>query len=57
MEKDFETENAVILGVSKDSQGSHKRFIEKKELIIKLLSDGQAENILSELESFKENKI
>ena len=57
MEKDFETENAVILGVSKDSQGSHKRFIEKKELTIKLLSDGQAENVLSELESFKENKI
>jgi thioredoxin-dependent peroxiredoxin len=43
LKKDFETENAVILGVSKDSQGSHKRFIEKKELTIKLLSDGQAD--------------
>jgi len=32
LEKDFETENAVIIGVSKDSQGSHKRFIEKKNL-------------------------
>jgi peroxiredoxin Q/BCP len=43
LKNDFETENAVILGVSKDSQGSHKRFIEKKELTIKLLSDGQAD--------------
>ena len=30
LENDFETENAVILGVSKDSLESHKRFIEKK---------------------------
>jgi peroxiredoxin Q/BCP len=42
LKKDFETKNAVILGVSKDSQESHKRFIEQKELKIKLLSDGQA---------------
>ncbi len=43
LKKDFETENAVILGVSKDSLESHKRFIEKKELTIKLLSDEQAD--------------
>jgi len=42
-EKGFETERAVILGVSKDSPESHKRFIEKKELKIKLLSDEQAD--------------
>lgn len=43
LKKDFEAENAVILGVSKDSPESHKRFIEKKELDIKLLSDKQAD--------------
>ena len=43
LKNDFEAENTVILGVSKDSQESHKRFIEKKELEIKLLSDRQAD--------------
>jgi thioredoxin-dependent peroxiredoxin len=43
LKADFEAENAVILGVSKDSLESHKRFIEKKELTIKLLSDKQAD--------------
>jgi thioredoxin-dependent peroxiredoxin len=43
LEKDFESENTVILGVSRDSLDSHKRFIEKKELKIKLLSDEQAD--------------
>jgi peroxiredoxin Q/BCP len=42
LRKDFEAENAVILGVSRDSIESHKRFIEKKEIKIKLLSDEQA---------------
>ena len=36
---DFESENAVVLGVSKDSVKSHVKFIEKKELGITLLSD------------------
>lgn len=40
---DFEAENAVILGVSRDSEESHRKFIEKKELKIKLLSDEQAD--------------
>ncbi|MBC7086186.1 MAG: peroxiredoxin [Methanomethylovorans sp.] len=35
----FEEEGAVILGVSKDSTESHKKFIEKEELKITLLSD------------------
>ena len=35
----FETEGAVILGVSRDSIASHQKFIEKKELGITLLSD------------------
>lgn len=42
LKRDFEAENTVILGVSRDSIESHKRFIEKKELRIKLLSDEQA---------------
>jgi len=41
--KDFEAGNTVILGVSRDSPESHKRFIEKKELKIKLLSDELAD--------------
>ncbi|ABE51098.1 thioredoxin-dependent thiol peroxidase [Methanococcoides burtonii] len=39
LKDDFEKEGAFILGVSKDSQASHKKFIEKKELGITLLSD------------------
>jgi peroxiredoxin Q/BCP len=39
LKADFESENAVILGVSKDSVKSHIKFIEKKELGITLLSD------------------
>lgn len=36
---DFSTLNAVILGVSADSTKSHRGFIEKKDLMITLLSD------------------
>ncbi len=39
LKPDFEKEGAVIIGVSKDNQKSHQRFIEKKELDITLLSD------------------
>ena len=39
----FESLDAVILGVSRDSEESHKKFIEKKELKIKLLSDEKVE--------------
>lgn len=42
MRKDFEAENAVVIGVSRDSIESHRQFIEKKELKMKLLSDEQA---------------
>ncbi len=34
---EFETEGAIIIGLSKDSMTSHQKFIEKKET--KLLSD------------------
>lgn len=43
LKDDFEKEGAFILGVSKDSQASHKKFIEKKELGITLLSDESTE--------------
>ncbi|MDG6244689.1 MAG: thioredoxin-dependent thiol peroxidase [Methanolobus sp.] len=36
---DFSAENAVVIGVSKDSVKSHINFIEKKDLTITLLSD------------------
>ncbi len=37
--EDFETMNAVILGVSPDSVKSHRGFVEKKDLTITLLAD------------------
>jgi len=36
---EFEKNNTVILGVSKDSCQSHKNFIEKKNLNLTLISD------------------
>ena len=39
LKDDFTAENAVILGVSKDSVKSHQNFIQKQELTITLLSD------------------
>ena len=44
---EFEKENCVILGVSKDSVKSHKNFVEKKELSIALLSDENLDVIKS----------
>ncbi len=37
--KDFENLNAVVIGISKDSPKSHKKFIEKHDLKVLLLSD------------------
>ena len=45
LKPDFEEKNAVILGVSKDSVASHKRFEEKQGLTITLLSDPELEVI------------
>ena len=39
LKEEFDSEGALILGISKDSIASHLRFIEKKELGITLLSD------------------
>lgn len=39
MVEEFGNENAVIIGISKDSQKSHMNFTEKHKLKITLLSD------------------
>lgn len=39
LKKDFTEEDAVILGISKDSCQSHRRFIEKQRLTVILLAD------------------
>jgi thioredoxin-dependent peroxiredoxin len=39
LQGEFAELNAVIVGVSPDSEQSHQRFLEKKELTIELLSD------------------
>ncbi len=43
MKGDFEALNAVVLGVSKDSEASHQKFIEKHGLTVRLLSDPEKE--------------
>ena len=40
---DFESENAVVLGVSPDDEKSHCKFIGKYKLNIKLLADTEKE--------------
>ena len=39
LKDEFEKLNAVIIGVSKDSLASHKKFIEKHNLTVELVSD------------------
>ncbi len=39
LEEDFARENAVILGISKDSVASHQRFAQKNSLPFLLLAD------------------
>ena len=38
-ESEFDERNAVVLGISKDSCESHKKFKEKHDLTVALLSD------------------
>jgi len=42
---EFDKENAVIVGVSRDSVQSHQRFREKKGLNFDLLSDGDGQMV------------
>lgn len=40
---EFEKLNTIVIGISKDSCESHKKFIEKKELNLTLISDEDRE--------------
>lgn len=42
---DFETLNITVIGISKDSPKSHKKFAEKYNLPFRLLSDGEGKVI------------
>lgn len=53
---DFMQKNVVIIGVSKDSQSSHKKFIEKYELPFILLSDPELTAIRA-YDVWKEKKL
>ena len=51
----FEEKGAVVLGVSKDSVASHKRFEEKYDLPFTLLSDTEKE-VIQAYDVWKEKK-
>ena len=52
----FEEKGVVILGISKDSVASHKRFEEKQGLTITLLSDTELE-VIQAYDVWKEKRI
>jgi peroxiredoxin Q/BCP len=52
----FQEKGAVVVGVSKDSVASHKRFEEKHGLAITLLSDPEKE-VLAAYDVWKERKL
>jgi peroxiredoxin Q/BCP len=54
--KEFEKENAVILGVSKDSVKSHQRFKQKHALPFTLLSDPEGK-VLDLYEVWKKKSL
>ena len=56
MKKAFEDKGVAIVGVSKDSVASHKRFEEKQELSITLLSDEERKAIEA-YDVWKEKKM
>jgi len=45
LRKEFEEKNSIVIGISPDSCQSHRKFIEKKELNVLLLSDPEKEVI------------
>lgn len=51
----FQEKGAVILGISKDSVASHKRFEEKQNLTITLLSDTER-TVIEAYDVWKEKK-
>jgi thioredoxin-dependent peroxiredoxin len=54
--EEFAKEGATILGISKDSVGSHKKFKEKYELPFTLLSDPETK-VLDEYGVWKEKSL
>lgn len=54
--REFRKENAVIIGVSKDSPASHCRFAEKRDLAITLLSDVDHE-VIEKYDAWKAKKL
>lgn len=56
LKNSFEEKNAVIIGVSKDSVASHKKFEEKQELNFTLISDTERECI-SAYDVWQEKKM
>ena len=52
----FQEKNAVIIGISKDSVASHKRFEEKQNLGITLLSDTEL-SVLQAYDVWKEKTL
>lgn len=51
----FGEQNVVILGISKDSVASHKKFAEKQELKITILSDPE-KTVIEAYDVWKEKK-
>jgi peroxiredoxin Q/BCP len=54
--KEFEKHNAKIIGISPDSSDSHKKFEEKQQLSITLLSDSKHE-VLEKYGVWKPKKL
>lgn len=53
---DFKIQDIVVIGISKDSSASHKRFKEKYELPFLLLSDQEVE-VIQAYDVWKEKKL
>ena len=45
LKKEFEKHNTIVLGISKDTVGSHKKFCDKYNFTIDLLSDESRKTI------------
>ena len=56
LKPDFEKKGAVVIGISKDTVASHKRFEEKQNLNITLLADPELETIKA-YDVWKEKKL
>jgi len=55
-ESEFDELNTVVLGISKDSCESHKKFQEKHDLTVALLSDPKHE-VIEKFDAWKPKKL